>query len=89
MYINFANLTIPLTDKKDCTTALRSWRTLHSRIKELDATEPSLTFLARLLSYELTNPEGPRAHILARLHMRFNRMRQQLEFSKVISRATR
>jgi hypothetical protein len=68
---------------------MTSWRTVYDHTHLMDDSSGNLKQLGLMLAWELHNPDGPRAQILTRLHMRINAMRQRLEYSTVIKRATR
>lgn len=70
-------------------SVMRSWRTVYARTHTLEDSEENVKLLGQMLVYEATNPNGPRAQVMTRVHMRLNAMRQRLEYSHLISRAKR
>lgn len=68
---------------------IQSWNNLHPVLRSMKDSNRSLTALAYLIALEMQNPDGPRDHILRRLHMRLNAMRQRMEIKQIEAVATR
>lgn len=76
----YSKIRLTSKDKTSLAPAVASWRSLHNEIKGLPDSNDSLTRLAQMMALELARDgDGPRAQLLARLHMRINAMRQRME----------
>lgn len=61
---------------------LSNWNALHLHITELPDARSSLVRLEALMAIELKS-DAPRAHIIERLHGKYDRMRRTVEFSEL------
>lgn len=58
---------------------LKTWQLLHPHLAAMNASETSLAKIRDLMAVELAREEGPRAHIMDRLYMRFSSLRREME----------
>jgi len=67
---------------------LNNWKVLHAYIAELPVSKASIDKLESLMVMEFDRDAGPRAHIIERLHGKYDVMRRAVEFAdmqKIVS----
>ena len=60
---------------------LSGWNVLHAYLQSLDATARSVHILECLMFLEFERSDGPRAHIIERLHGKYDVIRRAVEFA--------
>lgn len=87
--VHYPKIKLEKSQKADMTALMSSWRTVYAAIKDMPDSVENLDKLAEMLAWESQNPAGPRKHLLDRLHMKINSMRQRMEYVNLLKVAKR
>lgn len=88
-FAEFVRAGISVKGMRELQDVLANWRTAHAYTASLDESTRSLKLISAMIRLEIENKDGPRLHLLTRLHMSFNRMRGRLEYAELSKHATR
>lgn len=70
---------MPIQNVSKYDSVLSNWLRTHAYITKLKAEKKSLDELVRLMAIECNRTPRPRAHMLERLHGKYDRLRREVE----------